>query len=164
MFKINYDLIEKSLNELENISLFTKKKSNLEWVIEYYDFEECKELAYDYDEYVIDDEYYTWQDLKELEMAKVRDEVYKQENYKIINEELRKVGIRNISEISVSNECKEVWDDVYNDLINCIKVRAIMGKKNIFFEKIFQVYLSGGWPCGLDGDYQNGKLKVYYLK
>ena len=24
--------------------------------------------------------------------------------------------------------------NVYNDLINCIKVRAIMGEKNIFFE------------------------------
>ena len=164
MLKINYELIEKSLNELENISLFTKKKANLEYIIEYNDFNECKELAYDYDGYFIDDEYYTWNDLKELEMANIRDKIYKHENYKIINEELRKIGIKNISKIAISNECKEVWDDVYNDLIDCIKVRAIIGEKDNFFEKIFQVYLSGGWPCGWDGDYPNGKLKVYYLK
>lgn len=62
----------------------------LDYIIECYDFEKCKEFAYDYDEYFINDEYYTWQDLKELEMAKVRDIIYKQENYKIINEELKK--------------------------------------------------------------------------
>lgn len=164
MLKINYDLIEKSLRELENICLFTEKRTNLEYIIEYYDFDECKELAYDYDEYFIDDEYYTWNDLKELEMEKIREIIYKHENYKIINEELRKIGIRNISKMAISNECKEVWDDIYNDLINCIKVRAVIGEKDNFFEKIFQVYLSGGWPFGWDGDYPNGKLKVYYLK
>ncbi|MGL4106952.1 hypothetical protein [Clostridium paraputrificum] len=39
-----------------------------------------------------------------------------------------------------------------------------MGKKNNFFEKIFEAYLSGGWPCGWSGDYQKGKLKVFFRK
>lgn len=58
----------------------------------------------------------------------------------------------------------EVLDDVYGDLINCIRTRAIVGKKNHLYEKIFEVYLSGGWHCGWSGNYPNVALKVYYPK
>lgn len=162
MFKINHDLIEESLSLVDNIKLFANTRNRVEEIVVYYDFEKCKEFAYDYDEYLVDGECYTWQDIKDLQMASVKEEVYKHENYKAINEELRKIGIRNISKIGLSNECKEVWDDVYNDLINCIKVRAILGKSNHFFEKIFEIYLSGGWPCGWEGNFPNGKIKVFY--
>ncbi|HAG44068.1 MAG TPA: hypothetical protein DCL31_12985, partial [Clostridium sp.] len=74
------------------------------------------------------------------------------------------IGIKNVSKIAMSNECKDIWDDVYSDLINCVKVRAIIGKENSFFEKKFAVYLSGGWPCGWEGNFPNGKMKVFYLK
>ena len=164
MFKINYDLIEESLSLVDNIKLFTEKQSVIEGIVEYYDFEKCKEFAYDYDEYLVNDEYYTWQDIKDLQMASVKEEVYKYENYKIINEKLRKIGIKNVSKIALSSECKEIWDDVYNDIINCIKARAILGKNNDFFEKIFEIYLSGGWPCGWEGKFPNGKVKVFYPK
>lgn len=164
MLKIDYDLVKESLSLLENIKLFTTKQNYLEEIVEYYDFEECKEFAYDYDEYPMNGEYYTWQDIKDLQMASTKEEVYKYEDYKSINEELRKIGIKNVSEIAMSNECKDIWDDVYSDLINCVKVRAIIGKENSFFEKVFAVYLSGGWPCGWEGSFPNGKMKVFYLK
>ena len=77
---------------------------------------------------------------------------------------IKKIGIKNISKIILSNECKEIWDDVYSDLINCIKARAIVGKGNFFFEKIIEVYLSGGWPCGWEGNFPNGRMKVSYTK
>ncbi|HAG42822.1 MAG TPA: hypothetical protein DCL31_04880, partial [Clostridium sp.] len=85
------------LSLLENIKLFTTKQNYLEEIVEYYDFEKCKEFAYDYDEYLMDGEYYTWQDIKDLQMASVKEEVYKYEDYKSINEELRKIGIKNVS-------------------------------------------------------------------
>lgn len=163
MFKINYDLVEESLRLLDDIKLVTTKQNNVEEIVEYYDFQKCKECAYDYDEHLMDDEYYTWQDIKDLQIASVKEEVYKYKNYKSINEELKKIGIKNVNKIALSNECKEIWDDVYDDLINCIKVRAIIGG-NYFFEKIFEVYLSGGWPCGWEGNFPNGKMKVFYLK
>lgn len=164
MIKINYDLVEESLAEIEKMKLFTNKKNVVAGIIEFNDFEMCKEFAYEYDEYTFDDEYYNWQDIKELEMAKVKEKVYKNNNYKEINDELRKIGIKNASEISLSDECMEIWDDVYWDLITCIKVRGIVGKTNEFFEKIFQIYLSGGWPCGLEGNPCDYKIKAFYLK
>lgn len=164
MFKINDNLVKESLSLVESIRLFTTKQNNVEGIVEYDDFEKCKEFAYDYDEYLIDEEYFTWQDIKDSQMASVKEEVYKYEDYKGINEELRKIGIKNISKIILSNECKEIWDDVYSDLINCIKTRAIEGKDNFFFEKIFEVYSSGGWPCGWEGNFPNGKMKVFYTK
>ncbi|AAK78328.1 hypothetical protein BJV85_003671 [Clostridium acetobutylicum] len=164
MLKLNNSLVKESLSLVDNIKLFTNKQKVVEEIVEYCDFEKCKEFAYDYDEYLMDDEYYTWQDIKDLQMSSFNEEIYKYENYKTINEELRKIGIKNVSKIALSDECKEVWDDVYNDLMNCIKVRAILGKKNYFFEKIFQIYLSGGWPCGWEGNFPNGKVKVFYCK
>ena len=161
----NEKLVEESIELVEKMRLFSSKKINIEGIEEVNDFQLAQELAYDYDEYIIDgEECYTWDDIKELEMSKVKEVVYEKDNYKQINEELRSISISNISEIIISDECKEVWDDVYGDLINCIRIRAIVGKKNHLYEKIFEVYLSGGWPCGWSGNYQNGALKVYYPK
>lgn len=160
----NNNLIEESLKLIESMKLFTTRQNQLNELIELNGFEECKELAFDFDEYLVDDEYLTWQDIKELEMANVKEELYKYENYKEINEKLRKIGMQKISEIIYSNECREVWDDVYNDLMNCVKVRGILGKENLLFEKIFEVYLSGGWPCGWEGNFPNGKIKAFYLE
>ena len=161
----NEKLVEESIELVEKMRLFSSKKINIEGIEEVNDFQLAQELAYDYDEYIIDgEESYTWDDIKELEMSKVKEVVYEKDNYKQINEELRSISISNISEIIISDECKEVWDDVYGDLINCIRIRAIVGKKNHLYEKIFEVYLSGGWPCGWSGNYPNGALKVYYPK
>ena len=149
---------------IESLRLFTTKQNNVEEILEYNDFGKCKEFAYDYEEYLIDEEYFTWQDIKDLQMANIKEEIYKCEDYKIINKKLKEIGIKNISKIILSNECKEIWDDVYSDLINCIKARAIVGKENFFFEKIIEVYASGGWPCGWEGNFPNGRMKVFYTK
>ncbi|MDS0526594.1 hypothetical protein NNC19_12955 [Clostridium sp. SHJSY1] len=157
-------LVKESLSLVESMKLFTTKQKNVEGIVEYYDFEKCKEFAYDSDEYLIENEYFTWQDIKDLQMANVKEEVYKYEDYKSINEKLREIGIKDISEIILSNECEEILDDVYSDLVNCIKTRAIARQSNFLFEKIFEVYLSGGWPCGWEGNFPNGKMKVFYVK
>jgi len=40
--------------------------------------------------------------------------------------------------------------------------RIVMGKNHRFFEILFEVFKSGGYPCGWAGNYPKGKLIVYY--
>ena len=46
-------------------------------------------------------------------------------------------------------------------IVHC---RIIMGKQNQFFEMLFKVFQSGGYPCGWKGKYPEGKLIVFYPK
>ena len=45
-----------------------------------------------------------------------------------------------------------------------IQCRVVMGKKHKFFETLFEILKSGGYPCGWEGHYPEGKLIVYYPK
>lgn len=164
MTVINYDLIEETLKEIKNIRLFSSSATRLEDVIEYNDFEECFEMAFDDAPYELDGEEWTWGELKEKAMEPVREEVYKHENYPEISRELMKIGITNFNQLLISDECGEIVDEIYSDLRDCIKCRAILGTTNTFIEKMLQIYLSGGWPCGWEGEFPQGKFKVYYKK
>ena len=68
-----------------------------------------------------------------------------------------------VANVTKHLEALDLENSVY-DFFECIRTRAIVGKKNHLYEKIFEVYLSGGWPCGWSGNYPNGALKVYYTK
>lgn len=39
----------------------------------------------------------------------------------------------------------------YEDLIFCTKSRIFVGRKIDFFEKLFEIYQSSGFPCGWKG-------------
>ena len=74
----NEKLVEESIELVEKMRLFSSKKINIEGIEEVNDFQLAQELAYDYDEYIIDgEECYTWDDIKELEMSKVKEVVSK---------------------------------------------------------------------------------------
>jgi hypothetical protein len=45
-----------------------------------------------------------------------------------------------------------------------ILCRLVEGKTNSFFELLFDIYKSGGYPCGWEGYYPRGRLIVYYPK
>ena len=69
----NEKLVEESIELVEKMRLFSSKKINIEGIEEVNDFQLAQELAYDYDEYIIDgEECYTWDDIKELEMSRHR--------------------------------------------------------------------------------------------
>lgn len=43
----------------------------------------------------------------------------------------------------------------------CALNRLVNGKTDNFYEKIFEVYKQGGWPCGWKGTYPIGEIIVY---
>jgi hypothetical protein len=52
--------------------------------------------------------------------------------------------------------------DIPGVLVNIVHCRIVMGKDNKFYETLFKVFQSGGYPCGWQGNYPQGKLIAYY--
>lgn len=61
-----------------------------------------------------------------------------------------------IKDASLKAECIE------SDLLDCANWRICFGRKDGFWETVFQVYKSGGMPVGWSGNYPEGKLMVIY--
>lgn len=55
----------------------------------------------------------------------------------------------------------DINEEVEGDLTMCALNRLVNGKTDNFYEKIFEVYKQGGWPCGWKGTYPMGEIIVY---
>ena len=112
----------------------------------------------------------SWTDFREDRVADLKGEIYKYNNFREISKAIFNSKICDITNIypKFNDKYLEQLDDVSNeieaDLYYCLMSRLIMGKDNYFFEQILKAYLSGGWPCGWEGNYPEGKLIVYYPK
>jgi len=156
-------LVEEVIKEVGNMKLFKKSDKLLTDVIIINDFEKAQYLAFEYEEYEMNNEKeYTWESIKELEMSEVYGIAYQNPDYKNFMEALDSIGELIEKNLHILKEYEIVWEEVYSDLRCCARTRAIQGKTNKFFEKIFEVYKAGGWPCGWDGNYPDGKLIVYF--
>ncbi|MFJ9288757.1 hypothetical protein [Bacillus halotolerans] len=130
----------------DDISYFTK-------IIN--DKEKAKYYAY---EDVFDEDEYTLNDLKENEMSEVWDKYYelvhdqKPQNLDILLE----VFSENVR--SAATEFNTFFEEIVADLNNCAINRAINGKIDNFFEKLFKIYKAGYFPCGWDRNYPNGNF------
>lgn len=54
--------------------------------------------------------------------------------------------------------------DIPGILSYIVHCRIVMGKQHRFFETLFRIFKSGGYPCGWDGCYPQGRLIVFYPK
>jgi len=106
---------------------------------------------------------YTWTDLRERQMGKVKGLGYKIDGFKETKGKLDEYDgvILDSFHHRVDEKYQEVFDDVTADLWNCLISRAIQGNAPGFFEKLFDAYKQGLWPCGWDGDYPDGRLIAY---
>lgn len=64
---------------------------------------------------------------------------------------------------SATTEFNTIFEDIVADLNNCAINRAVNGKIDNFFEKLFKIYKAGYVPCGWDGDYPNGSFIALYI-
>jgi hypothetical protein len=53
-------------------------------------------------------------------------------------------------------------EDVYGQFSMILRFRAVYGNAPNFYNRLFQIYKSGGHPCGWVGKYPDGKMVVYY--
>lgn len=124
------------------------------------DFEKAKEYAF---EQIISDANLCWGDIKELEMSKINSKKYSFLNYKELSDQLRNLTdpFFKILKRKLPFTYQAIVEEVATDLSCILKSRAINGLTNNLFEKMFQVYKDGGWPCGWKGDYPKGQMIVF---
>ncbi|EEM16289.1 hypothetical protein COM13_22410 [Bacillus pseudomycoides] len=138
----------------------TKKLSNKIAIVN--DMQQAELLAY---EEAYGEDEYTWTDIRELEKSKVRGVYYR------LSEIERPKELHTMLEV-IDNHVRQsavrmdgFFNDVVADLNNCAFSRAINGKKNDFFETMFEIYKAGGFPCGWNGEYPgNGRIIAYFEK
>ena len=108
---------------------------------------------------------FTWADLRSEKMAEVWDVIYSDEDrYSLIDNNISNImdEISRTIQSQLNEQHKELLDDIVSDIKGCLYSRAVNGKRNAFFECILSIYRKGGWPCGWEGNWPNGKA-IYYL-
>ncbi|MFP3888563.1 hypothetical protein HPB58_06920 [Priestia filamentosa] len=123
--------------------------------------DEVKELAF---YKVFGEDEYTWSDIRQKEMAKVKGKLYRldpNEKPKGLDEVTEEIanGLRN----QITDSYRDFFEDVVVDLRNCAINRAINGQNQNFYEQIFNIYKAGGFPCGWKGEYPEiGEIIAYF--
>jgi hypothetical protein len=47
-------------------------------------------------------------------------------------------------------------------MTRCAESRQLLGRQSVFYELLFRIVKSGGYPCGWEGNYPEGRLIAYY--
>ena len=109
------------------------------------------------------DEDLLWKDIREREMSTVKGKAYQIDGFKEYRDNLS--GLLKTFTMYLKRQLPEdfsdVLDDAIGDLYNCAFNRCVNGAASSFFESVFEAYKSGCWPCGWDGDYPTGRMRVF---
>ena len=54
-----------------------------------------------------------------------------------------------------------VVDDIAADLQNIVLSRVVAGVGLNLFDRLWEVYRQGGWPCGWEGAFPAGRLVAF---
>ena len=72
----------------------------------------------------------------------------------------RKLDSKNAIYEDILEDIPYLLDSIFGDFSKII-FNDYLKLNNVFFENILQVYLAGGWPCGWEGEYPEGRLVVF---
>jgi len=164
MFGGNTTLVEEIIKSVEKMDLYKHNSIEIKNILIINDYEKAKFLAYDKQYKMNSENGYSWVDIRELVMSDVNGDKYKIKNYNEFKKKINYIELTIEKNLNIDKKYEETWDDAYADIVNCAICRAIYGKNNSLFEKLYNVYKSGGWPCGWEGDFPEGKLIVFYPK
>ncbi|PDY46418.1 cytoplasmic protein [Bacillus pseudomycoides] len=157
-YGIHTELVEEVIHFLSSLHLFHNEKVLNHNSIIVNDYERSQELAWSQD---LDEVENIWDDIKSLESGEVIGKLY-EGNLNAVERTLREIiqSASNYQEHFVSNYI-EIFEEVMVDLHMCALNRLVNGKTDNFYERIFEVYKHGGWPCGWKGEYPEGNMIVY---
>lgn len=125
------------------------------------DFDTALKLAFEH--YYFNKEY-TWTNLRDKESSRLLGKIYQDKYFEEIKSKVQ-IFLKKIDTsitLKLNPPYDELMDDIISDLSDCFISRFIDGKSNPFFEKIFEAYQSGGWPCGWEGEWPEGNPIVFY--
>jgi hypothetical protein len=110
------------------------------------------------------DESSTWNDLREDEVAPFHavpyDHPERRPAYEAV--EARLEWFFDVLRAKLPAPYADLIDDVAADLRHCALNRALHGLvPDSFWERVWQVYRQGAWPCGWDGEYPAGRMVIF---
>ncbi|MFJ8526922.1 cytoplasmic protein [Bacillus sp. NPDC094106] len=156
-------LVEEVIEFIQKQNLFdirnTEIYSLLNDIEVIHDFNIAQELAWSQD---LDMVQIVWDDIKSEESANVLEGTYNpsMETQKDMLYEVFS-NVQNYSQDFISISYIDIFEEVERDFEMCALNRLVNGKTDNFYERIFNVYKLGGWPCGWKGEYPKGKMIVY---
>ncbi|MRX72857.1 cytoplasmic protein [Bacillus lacus] len=158
-FGENTQLVKEVMDFIRNNKMFNKNnfhENNLEVIN---DFNEAQNLAWSQDSSEVDT---VWEYVKSQEAASIVEKVYdldlvtqQDDIYDFFSDH------DNYSNDFLPFVYIDINEEVEGDLTMCALNRLVNGKTDNFYEKIFEVYKQGGWPCGWKGTYPIGEKIVY---
>ena len=118
------------------------------------DFDEAQEFAYR--RYLTDaDDALNWTDLREREVGEIEQAGR--------NDAVEALWERFLAVIPprVPDPYGAVVDDIVADLFHVAASRAVFGAGDRLFDRMWDAYKQGGWACGWEGEYPEGRLVVH---
>ena len=156
--------VESKIKSIRGMELFKNCDEDSDYHI-INDFSRACEMAFDEFNYIYEgEEGHSWNDIREKEYDDVYQSVYDREDYLTVSDMLEELELDVIDSIELTREAEEVIDEIEADLKMCLETTAIAGDNNVLFKNMFEAYTKGGWPCGWEGSYPEGRLIVYFPK
>lgn len=158
-FGENTQLVEEVMDFIRNNKMFNKNNFHVNNLEVINDFNEAQNLAWSQDSSEVDT---VWEYVKSQEAESIVEKVYdldlvtqQDDLYDFFSDH------NNYSNDFIPFDYIDINEEVEGDLTMCALNRLVNGKTDNFYEKIFEVYKVGGWPCGWKGTYPNGEVIVY---
>jgi hypothetical protein len=109
------------------------------------------------------DDHDSWADVRETEISNVYEASFEREDRMELKPRIRELQktASVLVEERLSERFSDIWEDVAADMELLVEARALVGGDNGFFETLFHWYRLGVWPCGWQGRYPVGKLRVF---
>ena len=158
-FGVNTQLVEEVMEFIRNSKMFNNKNFNDEIFKVIKDFNKAQNLAWSQDSSEVDT---VWEYVKSQEAESIVEQVY---NLNLVSQQDELYNFfsdnENYSNDFLPFDYIDINEEVEGDLTMCALNRLVNGKTDNFYEKIFEVYKQGGWPCGWKGRYPIGDMIVY---
>ncbi len=158
-FGVNTQLVEEVMEFIRNSKMFNNKNFNDEIFKVIKDFNKAQNLAWSQDSSEVDT---VWEYVKSQEAESIVEKVY---NLNLVSQQDELYNFfsdnENYSNDFLPFDYIDINEEVEGDLTMCALNRLVNGKTDNFYEKIFEVYKQGGWPCGWKGRYPIGDMIVY---
>lgn len=158
-FDENTQLVEEVKDFIRKNKMFNNKNINENYTEVIKDFIEAQKFAWSQDSSEVDT---VWEYVKSQEAESIVEKVYdldlvtqQDDLYDFFSDH------ENYSNDFLPFDYIDINEEVEGDLVMCALNRLVNGKTDNFYEKIFEVYKHGGWPCGWKGIYPEGEIIVY---
>lgn len=127
------------------------------------DYGKAKTLAWSQD---LDEGQSVLGDIKSSESADIMGKLYDEKQLNNFEDELYEIFncSENYSENFIPFEYYDIFEEIQGDIYMCALNRLVNGKVDNFYEKLFEIYKEGAWPCGWEGIFPEGKLIVFNPK